>query len=1098
MSNYLDLINDKIKNVYQAGIATKILQLMDRIRNVSDLSQSRRWVMELLQNARDIGYEDECVKIKIEYTDEYLKFSHTGKPFRVKDILSIINQVSSKQADGETVGRFGTGFMSTYQLSEQVEITSVLRDIDASTGEYLPYKPFTVSIDRSGRNNDSILAAISDSINQLSKDSKLDGLYSFDKSAFNTTFTYKLKNEACRICAKTGILDLKENILFILLFSSKIDKIEIIYENSHTIYKNVGIKDIGNGIKELTIAEYLNNVMTNHHILFSTLDNITLAVGVDDNKNLIPISSKTPRLFIDFPLIGAESFPFPIVINSRGFKPNEPRSGITLVDNQNSLDAVVNKRLIQKSVTEYIRFLGELVSLNYKHIENIIKIPHFIENKEVSTEWVKANVYGKLFENISKIPFIETDNGLLSLNTKNLFIINSENSAEANKIKKLLMLLNGIYTPTNDCDWFDAFSGYEIPNGKIISVAKITKNADFLLRNYYDKEKCSIIEWCYELYKTAMENPKIAQGIESGEYLVFPNQVEADITSFKLYPIQEIKIDCGVPETLKDVTEILDHLVSSHSDYNSLKLRKQLLNKDFPSKDITKMAVFDMSTLYNYIKQRTSRNFPIDRYRCPKYNEYILKAWISMIACAKDKTVYKLFHQLYNTSISLSDIETDLYDDMWNNSFSGIIKTIVDEIEDIESLDALGNKLNYENSNDTIKWLNSVIFIANRFNDNLKSKTIFPNQNGKFIKGNYLYINSYSVEPYTDNTSDDTLKDIAFKFKDLNYKLDYKSYTLDRRLKVDFLPINKLSDEIVASAVNNIIINIMSKNALSEESESHQLGCSMLMSWLSKNKAKASLFPSFESDEDRMKLLTPNVALKLDEKANTLENILETFGCDDTEKLLELIRKHKDDEYNISKAETKEVYYSPEWDCFLGNEYKDYDKSQLEELCRKIGTAGEHQIFYLVCEEYKNNGYSYISGNEHKAILTDGNNKVTIDYPDNKCYHQPGWDIQISINNNNEIKKKFIEVKTHSTTSSYINELKISATQMSYANKYRENYTVAKVTYDIGKDSCTDVSYYPNISQIISDNYINSLTYSGVELYAPNNNTNSLKSIITI
>ena len=37
--NYSDIINQSIEKVYQNGIAAKILQHMDRIRNVSDIGQ---------------------------------------------------------------------------------------------------------------------------------------------------------------------------------------------------------------------------------------------------------------------------------------------------------------------------------------------------------------------------------------------------------------------------------------------------------------------------------------------------------------------------------------------------------------------------------------------------------------------------------------------------------------------------------------------------------------------------------------------------------------------------------------------------------------------------------------------------------------------------------------------------------------------------------------------------------------------------------------------------------------------------------------------------------------------------------------------------
>lgn len=137
-TNYSTRIDQSINSIHLAGIATKILQHMDRVRNVSDLSQARRWGMELLQNARDVSYDDQPVKICIRLEEDKLKFSHNGKPFRIKDILSIINQVSSKSGDSGTVGKFGTGFVTIFQLSEEVEIKSVIQD-----GE-LPHKPFHI------------------------------------------------------------------------------------------------------------------------------------------------------------------------------------------------------------------------------------------------------------------------------------------------------------------------------------------------------------------------------------------------------------------------------------------------------------------------------------------------------------------------------------------------------------------------------------------------------------------------------------------------------------------------------------------------------------------------------------------------------------------------------------------------------------------------------------------------------------------------------------------------------------------------------------------------------------------------------------------
>lgn len=156
---YKSIIDSAINSVYRAGIANKILQHMDRIRNVNDEGQARRWVMELLQNCGDTAYENKPVSVRITLDNDKLVFAHNGRPFKVKDILSIINQVSSKSPDENTVGRFGTGFMSTFRLSEEVTIKSVLRDtITDESGEsiFLPYRSFSVTLDRKGHTKEEV------------------------------------------------------------------------------------------------------------------------------------------------------------------------------------------------------------------------------------------------------------------------------------------------------------------------------------------------------------------------------------------------------------------------------------------------------------------------------------------------------------------------------------------------------------------------------------------------------------------------------------------------------------------------------------------------------------------------------------------------------------------------------------------------------------------------------------------------------------------------------------------------------------------------------------------------------------------------------
>lgn len=189
---YRERIIESIGKVYQVGVATKILQYMNKIRNESDITQARRWVMELLQNARDLAWEDKPLLVQIELKDNALYFRHNGKPFRVKDILSIINQVSSKNP-GEGVGQFGTGFMTTYQLSEKVEIHSILKDED------IPGKKFSVTLDRTGHSREAILDAISHNLEQLGNaDTLPDVSEESIGEGYDTEFCYLLESKRSR------------------------------------------------------------------------------------------------------------------------------------------------------------------------------------------------------------------------------------------------------------------------------------------------------------------------------------------------------------------------------------------------------------------------------------------------------------------------------------------------------------------------------------------------------------------------------------------------------------------------------------------------------------------------------------------------------------------------------------------------------------------------------------------------------------------------------------------------------------------------------------------------------------------------------------
>src|SRR5882762_3274725 len=150
---------------HNRNIATKIHEEMTKLRAGVDASPTtpRRWVWELIQNAKDVNIDGK-VRVRVEAdldgSDAHITFKHNGGAFSAENIRFLIEQVSSKDrtndSDGRptTTGRFGTGFLTTHLLSERVVIKGVAEDRG-----FTPRK-FRLSLDRSGAELQDIIDAV--------------------------------------------------------------------------------------------------------------------------------------------------------------------------------------------------------------------------------------------------------------------------------------------------------------------------------------------------------------------------------------------------------------------------------------------------------------------------------------------------------------------------------------------------------------------------------------------------------------------------------------------------------------------------------------------------------------------------------------------------------------------------------------------------------------------------------------------------------------------------------------------------------------------------------------------------------------------------
>jgi hypothetical protein len=138
-ATYLKVFEDTRTQILVENNAQTIFDELALLANSGDKFE-RRWLWELLQNAKDSVPSEQQVDIDIALTDNILTFQHSGNPFRKEEIIHLIYHGSSKKDLDDKSGKFGTGFLATHLLSREVVISGFMD----------PAQSFCFCLDRHG------------------------------------------------------------------------------------------------------------------------------------------------------------------------------------------------------------------------------------------------------------------------------------------------------------------------------------------------------------------------------------------------------------------------------------------------------------------------------------------------------------------------------------------------------------------------------------------------------------------------------------------------------------------------------------------------------------------------------------------------------------------------------------------------------------------------------------------------------------------------------------------------------------------------------------------------------------------------------------
>lgn len=387
--------------------ADKMIRGFENFNNFS----SNRAIWEMVQNACDLTHDCEVI---IDYSKENFSFSHNGKPFTTKALISLIKQVSGKygeETEFPEVGKYGTGFLTTHTFGRKFLINSILEAENA----FFDIKDFLV--DRSPKEWKDLSANIKsqkDNVYKLIREGSI-----LSNPSDKTIFTYIPESDQEKYYITESSKDLEDYIPIVLTINDRLKKVTIKDKNENEIIFERLKKEHVLNDKNINLFTTVISRNGNSLVIYSIIeedDQIEVILPINEDLELYQLSNRIARLFLYYPLIGSEDFGLNFIINCNNFLPTEPRDGVHLnsTKEQVKIQEEENRRIIKKSSELIFDFLKSNVltvsnpllyaKINFKRNSEDILLNEYFEDLQIM--WS---------EEFINLPIVETSDGFASV-----------------------------------------------------------------------------------------------------------------------------------------------------------------------------------------------------------------------------------------------------------------------------------------------------------------------------------------------------------------------------------------------------------------------------------------------------------------------------------------------------------------------------------------------------------------------------------------------------------------------------------------------------------------------------------------------------------
>lgn len=847
-------------NSLRIGAANRILQLLQKLRYSNNENSAKRWVWELCQNAKDVCNSTGKVKISINYDEVQRKvfFRHNGKAFSMDNILSLINQASSKDRnDGSErkSGKFGTGFITTYLLSEVVNISGILEINDE-------YSKFHISLDRTGREKKEIIAAMENAVSDLEKCTPID-FFDFNEDEYNTVFEYEL-DECGMQTARNGLESLRVSAPFVLAILPEIEEIAVENTGEKFRYK----KELKCGLENATVSEIeleQRDQLSYKYVLGMTDDNVSIFIAleyIDNNMKIISFSRYQSKLFCDFPLLGTEDFPFPVLISSPDFNPTEPRDGVFLTyKNMAKIDEEIeaNRNIVEKACNLYKQLLEYAAKKKWNGIYNITKLTSYNKKEWYDEEWLEEIII-KCKNVIQHIPIVHTACGdmkalLDDWDEQQVFIIFDKNAATREKIWELLSHIIPDMIPQKEDlhEWYHSlWSGCNSYTFETLSEQVSNfENVDTLeiKLNHIDWR-----DWLDEYYVLIDENEKWQAYVKNNQLNILPNQ-RGDFCS-----VASLYFDVDILEEYKDI------LMDLGQD-----IKARLLHLDFERSEWFRCAEINNSQMLELIEKQLEQTEKEEREHV--YQKIIFMYNDSFDSLDSQKKICNYVSDVLELNLEMHEVKA-ISEKLLHEALKCMITMVADKISEYRTVAGLAEHLGISKKESAMYLTNFIEFVVEQGWDNLINKVtkpILPNQNGNFTIKEKIFL---------DNEMDETLKEIAcVAGYDIREELLMKEIYLE-------LPENRQKTN---KDIAGYITEFVQDNRNTKEPEIRKAFHKLLL-WIKDHQREAENILSILYTNKHYLYDDDDIANNI-RQAETFTNIMRKYDIDSIEKLEAIIRQ---------------------------------------------------------------------------------------------------------------------------------------------------------------------------------------------------------------